>query len=102
MEPSLITQKTSSPSHPVTRLQSVAPGKVCRGNPPKFRRSTNVEARNVIWADTGRTGFEAVVSTDEDQIAVAPRTLLRSWTESHRIRSGKQSITVTVRHKPAR
>ncbi len=33
MEPSLITQKTSSPPHPVTRLQSVAPGKVCRGNP---------------------------------------------------------------------
>src|SRR6266508_5250424 len=33
MEPSLITQKTSSPPHPLTRLQSVAPGKVCRGNP---------------------------------------------------------------------
>src|SRR5439155_15746155 len=33
MEPSLVTQKTSSPPHPVTRLQSVAPGKVCRGNP---------------------------------------------------------------------
>ena len=33
METSLITQKTSSPPHPVRRLQSVAPGKVCRGNP---------------------------------------------------------------------
>src|SRR6266498_5879329 len=30
MEPSLITQKTSSPPHTLTRLQSVAPGKVCR------------------------------------------------------------------------
>src|SRR6266498_2153451 len=33
MEPSLITQKTSSPPPSLTRLQSVAPGKVCRGNP---------------------------------------------------------------------
>src|SRR5439155_21406502 len=28
----LITQETSSPHPPVTRLQSVAPAKVCRGN----------------------------------------------------------------------
>jgi ABC-2 type transport system permease protein len=35
-------------------------------------------------ADAERTAFEAVVGTDEDQIAVAPGTLRRSWTEGGR------------------
>jgi hypothetical protein len=43
----------------------------------------NVEARhNLYMAD--QTNVESIVSTDEDQVAVAPGKLQRTWTKDHR------------------
>src|SRR5437667_12439459 len=62
MEPSLITQKTSSPPHPVTRLQSVGPGKVCRGNPEFSWASTTYKPGLELGEGRGaNVSFEAVL-----------------------------------------
>jgi hypothetical protein len=43
----------------------------------------NVKARNNLYG-TDQTSFEAIVSTDEDQVAVAPGRLRRTWTADGR------------------
>jgi hypothetical protein len=43
----------------------------------------NVEARNNLYL-ADQTNVEAIVSTDEDQVAVAPGRLHRTWTANGR------------------
>ena len=50
---------------------------------PPFPSLDDVEARRTASGGE-RIAFEAVVGTDEDQIAVAPGTLRRTWTEGGR------------------
>ncbi|MDQ3714050.1 MAG: ABC transporter permease [Acidobacteriota bacterium] len=50
---------------------------------PAFPTLDDVEARG-LWADADRIAFEAVIGTDENQTAVAPGTLRRTWTENNR------------------
>jgi hypothetical protein len=49
---------------------------------PAFRSLSDVEARRAV--NGLRMAFEAVVGTDEGQVAVAPGTLRRTWTENGR------------------
>lgn len=59
-----------------------------RGLPPKdpmaARNDQAARANNILGVDADWIGFDAVVSTDPDQIAIAPGTLEKEWMDKGR------------------
>jgi ABC-type transport system involved in multi-copper enzyme maturation permease subunit len=68
---------------------------------PEFPTIDDVEARRRLQSDGDRIIFEAVVGTGENQTAVAPGTLRRTWTDKNGRRYFEYATTATIRNEYA-